>query len=351
MFKNFISLGGACDVAMGLKKYYLRSYSGPFDWIVSSFGGVINCIENKFEDYLKKENLSIVEENHKHFKDNKHDFLYLHDVKNCFYTEIDDIKEKYNRRILKFQELIIEPTCFIRRIRNCDEIEYIKKNEDFIIEVLTKSNSNNKIIYLLPAALQKYAKDLQVYVGKPWNRMIAEDMTNILDTNTDLVSYLIKNADANTLRNNLFFGLAGHETRIAYAKQLMSGYFNELFAQRKKIQMETNKKLILIGGGIFSHLFYELVQEKEKIILLIDQEGQKYNNISCPILDMQQAILYIEKRKISKEEILAIISDVWNWDTKINELHGAGISDCIPLSFILQKSLGMWPQNQLFSEI
>lgn len=106
-----------------------------------------------------------------------------------------------------------------------------------------------------------------------------------------------------------------------------------------------------MGGGIFSHLFYELVQEKEKIILLIDQEGQKYNNISCPILDMQQAILYIEKRKISKEEILAIISDVWNWDTKINELHGAGISDCIPLSFILQKSLGMWPQNQLFSEI
>lgn len=66
---------------------------------------------------------------------------------------------------------------------------------------------------------------------------------------------------------------------------------------------------------------------------------------------MQQAISYIEKNEISKADILAIITDVWNWDMKVKEFNEEGISDCIPLSFILQKNLGIWTEGQLFHDV
>ena len=35
MFSNFVSLGEACKVAASMSKYGLRSFSGPFDWVIT----------------------------------------------------------------------------------------------------------------------------------------------------------------------------------------------------------------------------------------------------------------------------------------------------------------------------
>lgn len=34
-FSNFVSLGYICPVAASMSKYGLRSWSGPFDWLIT----------------------------------------------------------------------------------------------------------------------------------------------------------------------------------------------------------------------------------------------------------------------------------------------------------------------------
>ena len=35
----------------------LRSFSGPFDWIVSDFQSVLKMIESDFDDFMNKDNI------------------------------------------------------------------------------------------------------------------------------------------------------------------------------------------------------------------------------------------------------------------------------------------------------
>lgn len=51
MFDNFISLGWKCKVAASIEKYGLRSCSGPFDWCVTEFKGVIETIDSNFSGF------------------------------------------------------------------------------------------------------------------------------------------------------------------------------------------------------------------------------------------------------------------------------------------------------------
>lgn len=57
-FKHYISLGYFCSVALELEKCGLRSQSSPFDWNITwSFKGVIEAINNRFEDALNEQML------------------------------------------------------------------------------------------------------------------------------------------------------------------------------------------------------------------------------------------------------------------------------------------------------
>ena len=48
-YSNFISLGYFCGVAEDLERIGLRSFSSPFDWLITDFKGVIKLIENRFK--------------------------------------------------------------------------------------------------------------------------------------------------------------------------------------------------------------------------------------------------------------------------------------------------------------
>lgn len=69
MFDNFISLGPWCATAASMSKHGLRSWSGPFDWVLTPcFESVLNLIENDFEDFLLRENLET-------YSNKKHSFF------------------------------------------------------------------------------------------------------------------------------------------------------------------------------------------------------------------------------------------------------------------------------------
>jgi len=130
MFDNYISLGSACHVAASMEKLGIRSFSGPFDWYVSSFKGVLECLENDFKDFLCRDNLQILD-NPTYFKDLKYDFTFSHEITTSLDDEYDLVCEKYKRRIENFKRRIQERTCFLRAI-SPNEVDYVKNNSAYI---------------------------------------------------------------------------------------------------------------------------------------------------------------------------------------------------------------------------
>lgn len=80
MFENFISLGNACPVAASMEKWGMRSWAGPFDWLITySLKEVLYCLETDFTEFLIRGNLTVMENDQRGFMDKKNGFRYLHD--------------------------------------------------------------------------------------------------------------------------------------------------------------------------------------------------------------------------------------------------------------------------------
>lgn len=55
-----LSLGGLCQVTNQLKRHHLRTFSGPLDWFYyPSLSDVNRLLQNRFEDFMKLENMVI----------------------------------------------------------------------------------------------------------------------------------------------------------------------------------------------------------------------------------------------------------------------------------------------------
>lgn len=107
-----ISLGFNCVAADMLRKYKVREFASPFDWIYSSLSGVCQCIDDKFQDFLNPKYLTVDDSailNTKYILSFFHDFpeepkngrnLPAHN----WQDSIEEIAIKYNRRIKRFCE-------------------------------------------------------------------------------------------------------------------------------------------------------------------------------------------------------------------------------------------------------
>lgn len=157
-FTHFISLGYFCSVALELERMGLRSTSSPFDWCISEFKGVINAIDNHFEEYLAYEVLAQDKESHGRYKNEKYNVAFWHDFNKyvSLKEQISDVQKKYDRRIERFYENICEPTLFVRYISDelltsegkSEELEYIESNYIKILSLLKSYNSENEIIFI-----------------------------------------------------------------------------------------------------------------------------------------------------------------------------------------------------------
>ncbi len=210
MFKHGISLGNNCAMAASLSKYGLRSTSGPFDWVLTEFEGLINCLEMDFTDFLLDENISKIEGGRpKSFIDKKYNISYMHEVDFSFDDEFEGIKAKYKRRIEQFRKDIKENTCFVRSVFDEKELEFIQNNENKINKIIKKHNKENEIIYLIPNYLsipkecngKFFDIDVETYRGNK------DVLRGIFDSNESLVNYLIKNFEKEKREENLIFDM------------------------------------------------------------------------------------------------------------------------------------------------
>ncbi|WP_428060815.1 DUF1796 family putative cysteine peptidase [Candidatus Avelusimicrobium stercoris] len=105
------SLGNNCATAEYLRKYNLRKYAGPFDWITSPLKGApFVCILDHFADFLNFTFLQINPvSNHKASnlvcQHKQTGYLFFHDffVNQPLMSQIQPVLDKYQRRVSRFE--------------------------------------------------------------------------------------------------------------------------------------------------------------------------------------------------------------------------------------------------------
>ncbi len=99
-----IPIGVDCGMAEFIKTHQLRSFSFPFDWVVS-YHGVASCFKESFKGFIPNRGEKL----------NSHDIYFAHDFNDETF-EADEIK--YNRRILRLQNILEkgeESIIFVRK--------------------------------------------------------------------------------------------------------------------------------------------------------------------------------------------------------------------------------------------
>lgn len=167
---NYISLGPTCSVAYQLQKLNKKKESLPFDWIRSSnIKDVIYLILNNFHGFL--DNISYVRDDTKFpiikdsetfdevtdketkiYRNEKLNLGFFHDFKEGI--TLEEVREKYDRRIKRFYETVKEKCIFIR-----DDIYFHQDNiEDYnnLYMILTEFNNQNELILIINMNKNKY---------------------------------------------------------------------------------------------------------------------------------------------------------------------------------------------------
>ena len=149
-FINVVSLGDFCGPAQELERIGYRSFSMPFDWLVTAdWGKVVQLIYSHFEGFLDEKNLvQEVDVNPKYYYDKEFKIHFYHDfvAEKSLSEQLPKVKRKYQRRIDRFYQVIAEPTLFIRYSQSLQEIEDIAKNKEQYVELLRGYNPDNEIM-------------------------------------------------------------------------------------------------------------------------------------------------------------------------------------------------------------
>jgi len=120
---NYISFGYDCSPATALKNLNLRTMALPFDWVETDIRAILNCISEDFRNFHKQITLTEGGEQVRDFYGIRfpHDYpselgktyklqnasvAGLHRVCADYETHIDEVSEKYLRRIERFYDII-----------------------------------------------------------------------------------------------------------------------------------------------------------------------------------------------------------------------------------------------------
>jgi hypothetical protein len=119
-YDAIINLGGDCQPAYQMNRNGIRYYALPFDTLITPFAALQKLLENKFDQFLKPEQLELRgTENDKYILDTYYDVRLLHDFpkEEGFMQEYERIKTTYDRRTARFLTLIAQSKkpLFIRK--------------------------------------------------------------------------------------------------------------------------------------------------------------------------------------------------------------------------------------------
>lgn len=304
MFNNFVSLGWFCGTAASMARYGLRRYSGPFDWYFSEFKGVIDTIDHDFSNFLSRDNL--YEEPGRWgpiFNDVKYGFSYIHDITTSLDDDYESIYSRYMHRINTFRKCIQNSTCFIRAVRDTDEVSYINENREYINCILKRQNPENEIVYLFPGFLDKASFHANYYPldNDEYMRDTETDLESLFDTNSEFISFCTDNYEQLTRNRNREFYL---EMKIKKADEkinILNSRYDILTKMDYKdfSTVSLPDQVIIYGAGNIGKLFYRRIKGRCSVLCFIDQysiEGS-YDGIpvyklnACENIDIHAVII------------------------------------------------------------
>lgn len=185
MYKQVISLGFFCSVAIELEHMNLRSKSGPFDWTITSIEGLIGVIQDGFKDFLNPAYLVQDKEYPYIIKNTKYHIHFYHDfnLEEPFEMQLPRVREKYARRIRHFYEDVTQPTLFVRYIEDQEEYDRICQEYTNILYLFKQFNPRNEVCWIANSDLRfsNHAGFYVYTVEKDPNDLVAR---NFLEKNS-----------------------------------------------------------------------------------------------------------------------------------------------------------------------
>lgn len=290
MFSNFISLGQACPTASSMSKYGLRSWSGPFDWLITdSLQWVLHFIENDFEDFLVRDNLERIPAYPKAFKDKLSGFVFHHDYEYPFESKYVELKQRYQKRIDRFRQETRKATCFLRSVTDLKEIKYISENFEYINRVIKQKNSENEIVFLLRSdvgAEQAESVLFRYYIMPgPYNGGVGKVIRNWFDGADEFLEYCFRNYDVMTLMQNIAFDRQHIETTYQIAQLRYETLLKLIDFDFTNISLP--EEIILYGAGNIGQNFYKKIKGKCRVKCFVDKlcYGSEIGGISVKRLE------------------------------------------------------------------
>jgi len=275
-----------------MSKYGLRSWSGPFDWLITdSLQWVLHFMENDFEDFLLRDHLERIPEYPKAFRDKMCGFVFHHDYEYPYEEKYNELKHRYQRRIDKFCDETTKETCFLRSVTNPDEIKYISENSEYINRVVKQKNCKNEIVFLLhPSVCEKEnivgicAFRHYVMPGQ-YNGGVGKVIRNWFDGADDFLEYCFRNYDVMSLMQNIAFDRKHMETEYQIA-QLRYWTLLELI-DFDFADLELPQNIIIYGAGNIGQIFYKNIKGKCNVKCFVDKlsYGNSIDGIPIKRLD------------------------------------------------------------------
>lgn len=249
-FDIIYSIGTDCACAMYMKKCGMRKTSGPLDWITKpDFMTRINLICNYFEGFLEKENMrqlvvdrqGLNDVNNDSYEDINTGFKFYHDFKRDgnFDKSYLQVKEKYNRRIIRFYNLIDKSK----------RVLFIFYNQENI-------TTNEQIILAYEKLYKKFGKKIYLLVIEHCENMSMNDI-KYMAINEHIDKYeLFTREYKEELKKNGGFTTLGLECRV---KPIFNKYHLKYYILTKI------KKFILKEIGRFIAVFVPIRSMRHKI--------------------------------------------------------------------------------------
>ena len=270
-----------------MAKYGLRSCSSPFDWLVTpDISWILYHIDTDFKDFLLQENLEFYNEFPNCFIDKQSGIKFPHE-KESFKKEYKALKDKYDRRIAKFLEITKGKVCFLRRISNVEDINYIETHADYIRSVICKKNPESEIVFLGDGTLSvpedfpfKYFR-----MKEKWSTASRCALRAYFDKADDFLSFCGENYLGGNIIKNLAFDIEVDKAvnrltarRYKTLTTLLNHDFNEdTFADT----------VIIYGAGVIGTELYKRIKDFTKVKCFVDihKAGQKFDNVKIISID------------------------------------------------------------------
>ena len=183
-----VSLGNMCQVAHQIEINSMRSAAYPFDWVITPFPSLYFFIANEGRFFLEPDRLVFCEDQpdgtgkeiKSFIKDLNYHMEFFHDFELSpdFMKDYPAIKEKYNRRIERFFELLRSKkrVLFVRRNLNYKEAVLLdkllkKKYPQLRYTILALGDTQDmKSNWKLKRVKNFYLRELEPWswVGDPW---------------------------------------------------------------------------------------------------------------------------------------------------------------------------------------